>query len=124
MRGMLLGLLGLVGAIGALAFGGSSRRLEAGKRYRATFQAPPAMTAALELVGTANRAEAAINVLRNLKGLFPGGATIGVSDDRKLVTAVFVAPRDAELDDTSTPLKGDVPTPLGPLVLKRLEVLS
>lgn len=125
MRGLLLGLLGVVGAIGAFAFGGSSRRLIGGKRYRATFAAPPALTAALSVGGPSDTGPAmAIQVLRNLKGLFPGGASLGVSDDRKLVTAVFVAPKDAELDDPSTPLKGDVPTPLGPLVLRKLEVLS
>jgi hypothetical protein len=113
----LLAVLG--GAAGVLFGGAPSVQLRAGRRYRATFVAPPALRTALTALDTR-----AVDTLRNLKGLFPGGAAIAVSDDRTLVIATFIAPRDGELDDATTPLKGDVQTPLGPLVLRKLEEIK
>lgn len=84
-----------------------ARRLVAGHRYRATFDAP------LSLLGA----------LGPLQQLFPAGAALHINAQKQIV-AEFVAVKDAELDDPSTPEKGDLVTPLGALKLRRLERLD
>ncbi len=102
----ILGVLAVL-AVGALLFAKPTDRLRAGHTYRATFDAPPA----------------ARDSLAHLVGLFPPGADVTVND-RNQVVAVFVAVKDADLDDPSTPLAGDIQTPIGPLVLRRLQEIS
>lgn len=86
-----------------------ARKLVAGHRYRATFDAPEPLRA---WVG---RPE--------LVGLFPKGAAVSLTP-RGQIVAEFVAVQTADLDDPSTPQKGDLTTPFGPMILRRLERLD
>ncbi len=84
-----------------------SKRLVAGHRYRATFDAPPAV----------------LGFMAQLGGLFPPGADLSINKQKQIV-AVFTAVKDADLDDPSTPESGDIQTPVGALKLRRLERLD
>ncbi len=99
------GLLALVGL--GLFLTPPARHLVAGHRYRATFDAPPAV----------------LGFLAQVQGLFPPGAELTINRQRQIV-ATFTAVKDADLDDPSTPELGDIPTPVGPLKLRRLERLT
>lgn len=99
------GILALVGL--GLFLTPPARHLVAGQRYRATFDAPPA----------------ALGMLAQVQGLFPPGSSLVINSHNQIVVT-FTAVKTADLDDPSTPALGDVPTPVGPLKLRRLERLT
>ena len=101
--------IGLALSFAALWFMTSApaRKLVAGRRYRATFDVP----------------EGAAGHLASLQSIMPTGSLVSFNKLGQLVVA-FVAPTSGDLDDPSTPMAGDVQTPLGPLVLRRLEEIT
>lgn len=88
MSPILIAAIGGV-ALAALLHKSIPTKLEVGKRYRATFQAPTTVTS---------------DLLVHLRDIMPPGSVIGASPETGRISVEFVSVSSAPVTDVSTPV--------------------